>query len=270
MTTEGEMKVMEGTPNPAYRIGLIVPSSNTTIETEVPEMLARRREQTGERFTFHSSRAVLHNVDAESLDRMVQDSDRCAGELADARVDAIAYACLIALMARGAGAHEEVEARVAGVAAGAGAPDAVITSSAGALVRSLEALGARRVAIVTPYMPPLTKMAADYLESYGVTVTASTSLGVSDNIAVARLDPAGLPQIARDLDTSDADAVILSACVQMPSLSAIEPVEQELGLPVLSAATATVHDLLTRLGIDPVVPGAGALLSGQMREPTLD
>ena len=46
------------------RIGLVVPSSNTTIETEVPEMLRR----TGADYTFHSSRAVLHNVDAESLE----------------------------------------------------------------------------------------------------------------------------------------------------------------------------------------------------------
>jgi maleate isomerase len=39
------------------RIGLIVPSSNTTMETELPEMFARRAAVTGERFTFHSSRA---------------------------------------------------------------------------------------------------------------------------------------------------------------------------------------------------------------------
>jgi maleate isomerase len=245
-----------------YRIGLIVPSSNTTIETEVPEMLGRR----DERFTFHSSRAVLHNVDPESLDRMVAASDRCASELADARVDAIAYACLIAIMARGSGAHDQAEARIAEIAAESGAPGAVVTSSAGALVRGLDALGARRVAIVTPYMPPLTQMVADYLESCGVTVTASTSLSVSDNIEVGKLDQSNLPRIARELDTSDADAVILSACVQMPSLSAIETVEQELGKPVLSAATATVYELLTRLGLEPTVPGAGALLGGAARE----
>jgi maleate isomerase len=245
-----------------YRVGLIVPSSNTTIETEVPEMLARRGRETGERFTFHSSRAVLHNVDPESLDRMVRDSDRCVSELADARVDAYAYACLIALMARGSGAHEQAEARIAEVASESGTPDAAVTTSAGALVRGLEALGARKVAVVTPYMPPLTQMAIDYLEGCGVDVTASKSLSVSDNVAVGRLDPANLPAIARELDTSEADAVILSMCVQMPSLASIDAAEQELGLPVLSAATATVYDLLTRLGLEPKVPGAGALLSG--------
>lgn len=88
------------------RIGLIVPSSNVTMETELPELLARHPSASTRRFTFHSSRAVLHRVDAESLRRMVAESDRCAREIADARVDAVAYACLIAVMAEGAGAHE--------------------------------------------------------------------------------------------------------------------------------------------------------------------
>ncbi|TAM84061.1 MAG: Asp/Glu racemase, partial [Candidimonas sp.] len=39
-----------------YRIGQIVPSSNTTMETEVPLMLRRVGEKFGHRFTFHSSR----------------------------------------------------------------------------------------------------------------------------------------------------------------------------------------------------------------------
>jgi maleate isomerase len=73
------------------------------METEVPEVLRRHAadsKQGGRAdhdFTFHSSRAVLHRVDAESLHAMVGESDRCARELADARVDVVAYACLIAI-----------------------------------------------------------------------------------------------------------------------------------------------------------------------------
>jgi maleate isomerase len=47
----------------------------------------------------------------------------------------------------------------------------------------------------------------------------------------------------------------------MPSLAAIPAAEQALGLPVLSAATATVHGLLSELGREPVVADAGALLA---------
>ncbi len=46
-------------------------------------------------YTFHSSRAVLHNVDADSLDAIFVHAYRCASELSDARVDAIVYACLV-------------------------------------------------------------------------------------------------------------------------------------------------------------------------------
>jgi maleate isomerase len=47
----------------------------------------------------------------------------------------------------------------------------------------------------------------------------------------------------------------------MPSLNLLVPAEEEFGLPVLSAATAGAYALLTSLGLDPVVPGAGRLLA---------
>jgi maleate isomerase len=245
------------------RVGLVVPSSNTTIETEVPEMLARRAAATGESWTFHSSRAVLHRVDAASLERMVGQVDRCASELSDARVDAIVYACLVALMARGPGAHEGVERRLGEVAREHDGYDPAISSSAGALVRALADHGLRRVAIVTPYVEALTEQVAAYLEAAGVTVTDAMSLGVDDNVRVAALDPMRLPRLASQLDLGTADAVIISACVQMPSLPAIPAAERLLDLPVLSAATATVHDLLVRLGRAPEIPDAGVLLGGR-------
>ena len=63
----------------------------------------------------------------------------------------------------------------------------------------------------------------------------------------------------------DCDALVLSACVQMPSLSAIEEVERRSGLPTLSAATATTWAILRALNLEPLAPGAGALLSAPER-----
>ena len=95
---------------PPYRIGLVVPSSNTTMETEIPELLLRREEIEPETFTFHSSRVRLQQVTQEELTEMVRGSDRCALELSDAGVDVIAYACLVAIMSQGPGFHEESRA----------------------------------------------------------------------------------------------------------------------------------------------------------------
>jgi len=62
------------------------------METEIPAMLRLREAVAGERFTFHSSRMRMKKVTREELVAMDRDSDRCALELSDARVDVLAYA----------------------------------------------------------------------------------------------------------------------------------------------------------------------------------
>ncbi|WP_445491347.1 maleate cis-trans isomerase family protein [Niallia sp. 03133] len=244
-----------------YRMGLIVPSSNTTMEKEIPAMLqARMQIEPDESFTFHSSRMRMMHVTKEELAKMDTDSDRCALELSDARCDALAYACLVAIMSQGPGYHCISEERLSKVAKENGSPVPVI-SSAGALIEGINALEAKKVAIITPYMKPLTNLVIDYIESTGIEVTDSISLEVSDNLAVGRLDPLNLTTIVKDLDTSRADAVVLSACVQMQSLPAIQKVQDTMELPVLSAATSTVYQILKKLNLKPVVPNAGYLLS---------
>ncbi|MDQ3484633.1 MAG: Asp/Glu racemase [Actinomycetota bacterium] len=234
------------------------------METELPRMMRAREEIIPEdRFTFHASRMRMKHVTPEELVRMNAQTERATLELTDARPDVIASACLVAIMAQGAGYHCHAEAQISGVL-DAEALDVPVVSSAGALLRGLDALGARRIAIVTPYMKPLTKLVADYIEDAGIEVVDALSLEVSDNLEVARLDPEGLREHWRRVDTRDADALVLSACVQMPSLAAIQPVEEEAGLPVLSAATATVFTILTELGLPTHVPGAGHLLSGEV------
>lgn len=244
-------------------IGLIVPSSNLTMETELPRLMrARENVVPGERFVFHSSRMRMKHVTPEELRGMNAQTRRAATELADARPDAVATACLVAIMAQGPGYHCTAEDEITAVLRdeGVGAP---VVSSAGALITGIRALGASRVAIVTPYMRQLTDLVVEYLEDAGIGVVDALSLEVPDNIAVARLDPEDLHGHVKRLDLTGADALVLSACVQMPSLPVLQAVEDEVGLPVLSAATATAYCLLSELGLETRVPGAGALLSGR-------
>lgn len=246
-----------------YRVGLIVPSSNTTMETEIPEILRRRGEVEPETFTFHSSRVRLRQVTKQELEQMVRDSDRCALELSDACVDVIAYACLVAIMSQAPGYHEVSEQRLSAIAVDNGAP-APVVSSAGALVRGIRALGLSRVAIVAPYMKPLTELVVEYLNDAGIEVVDAISLEIPKNTDVARHDPMRLPEIASRLRLQDAEAVVLSACVQMRSLPAIQIAEERLGLPVISASVATTYEILDRLGLATVAPRAGALLAGRL------
>jgi maleate isomerase len=72
-----------------------------------------------------------------------------------------------------------------------------------------------------------------------------------------------LRTIYKDLNLQGVDAVVLSSCVQMPSLAAVQQVEDECGLPVVSAAIATTYQMLKKLDLHTHVPNGGMLLSGR-------
>lgn len=232
------------------------------METEIPAMLQARENILPERFTFHSSRMRMKKVTKEELAAMDADSDRCAFELSDAAVDVMGYACLVAIMSMGHGYHRVSQERLHGRTVENGNPAPVVTS-AGALVEGREALGAKRVAVLAPYMKPLTQMVVEYIEHEGFSVQDSLALEIPDNLEVAAQDPANLLEHYKKLDLSGIDVLVLSACVQMPSLPSIQEVEDAIGLPVTSAAVCTTYRMLKELGLEARVPGAGDLLSGK-------
>jgi maleate isomerase len=128
-------------------------------------------------------------------------------------------------------------------------------------------LGAARIAVVTPYMRPLALQVVEYLEAEGFEVADWRALEVADNTEVGCIPGDRVMQAARSLDLSGVDALVISACVQMPSLDLVETAENEFGLPVLSAATAGAYSLLTALGLPADIPGAGRLLRLAIPQP---
>jgi maleate isomerase len=239
-----------------HRIGLVVPSSNVTVETEMPALL--RRHPSAE-FTFHATRMRMHTVSAAQLAAMNAQRERCVIEIADASPDVILYACLVAVMVGGPDEHRRVESAVAEQLAAGGSP-AVIRSSAGALIEALHAIDAKRIALVTPYVRPLAEQVVHYLTSEGFTVGDWRALEVANNAEVGRIPGDRVLEAARSLVLTGVDALIISACVQMPSLDLVEAAEREFGIPVLSAATAGAYSILRSLRLPVDIPAAGSLV----------
>lgn len=253
------MQTAKGSAQQPYRIGMIVPSSNTTMETEIPELMRRQSSRSGVAFTFHASRLRLLQVTPDALQAMNARATDAVDALCDAQVDCMMYACLVAAMYGGRQSVVETTSRLSSQALSNGNWGPVFTS-ASALVGALKAMDVQRAAMITPYKKELTRKVANTLGEYGIDVVQAHSLEIVDNAAVGRLTPRNLIAIAAGMDLSSADALILSACVQMPSLPVIEEVEQMLGLPVISAATASAFMLLKYLGIEQAISGAGQLL----------
>jgi len=243
-----------------FRVGQIVPSSNTTMETEIPAILRAREKLYAERFTFHSSRMRMHKVTAEELAKMNLEGKRCAEELADARVDVMSTACLVAIMAMGPGYHRTVEAELAERARANGS-DAAVMTSAGALIEGLKLLRARKISLLAPYTKPLTDLVVKYIEGEGIEVLDVINFSIADNLEVGRRDPMRLLEDVKKLNVANADAVVLSVCVQMQSLPAIQAAEDRLGLPVTSTAVCTARGMLDRLGLQGEIAGFGSLMA---------
>ncbi|MFT3691014.1 maleate cis-trans isomerase family protein [Paenirhodobacter sp.] len=231
------------------------------METEIPALLRAREAIAPERFTFHSARMRMKHVTRNELSKMDADSDRCALELSDAKVDVMGYACLVAIMSMGLGYHRASQERLTQVVRGNDCAGAVV-NSAGALIEGLNAMRAKKIAVVAPYMKPLAQMVFDYIANEVFEVVDARALEIQDNLAVAAHDPMNLPGIVSGMNTAGADVIVLSACVQMPSLPAVPMVEALTGKPVLTAAIATTWSMLKSLDLPTRVPGGGALLSG--------
>jgi maleate isomerase len=154
----------------------------------------------------------------------------------------------------------------------AGAPAACTTS--GALVEALGMLGVRKLAIATPYVNTVTDRLVTYLAENGVRTVARDGLGLLGHIwrvpyatvvdIVRSVDSpyATVVDIVRSVDSPDADAMFIS-CTNLPTYDIIEPLEQALGKPVLTANQVTMWSALRAMNLRGVGAGQALLLADQ-------
>jgi len=128
----------------------------------------------------------------------------------------------------------------------------------GAVIRALRHLGARRVALATPYSEDATLKSKAHLEANGFEVPAWKTLENVTNIYDET--PERAAGLARGVDVPAAQAVFMSG-TGMPTIEVLGRLEKELGKPVLSSATAMMWDALRTAGYKGAVEGYGSLLS---------
>src|SRR5690606_10072924 len=83
-------------------------------------------------------------------------------------------------------------------------------ATAGAVVEGLRALGARKVAVATPYCDDINERERKFLESRGFEVTALKALHLRDSHAIPATSDVEVYALARSADTPDADALFIS------------------------------------------------------------
>lgn len=228
------------------RIGLLVPSSNTTVEAEFYHALPRD-------VTVHTARLFLTRIAPESILKMVEDMETQARLLASADVDVIVLGATAPSFLKGLGYDRELIAKLEA------ATGRAATTTSTALVQAIQHVGARRVALGSAYDENVNAIAKSFLEASGIEVVDVKGLALVDNLVVGRLGADSAYDLALELDRSRADAIVLS-CTNWRTLDAIERIERDTGKTVISTSQASIWAALRMLGHRLGIEGYGKLL----------
>jgi len=231
------------------RLGLVVPSSNTTAEVEFDRY-------TPDGVSIHAARMALESVTVDELDAMSADASRAAELLGHADVDVVAYACTTGSLLHGPGFDAELEETLSDAA---GVP---AVATARSVVRALEALEAERIAVATPYTADLDERERGFLEAAGLEVVSIDGRGIEANTEIGALGPDDArEQVTALAETiENVDAVFVS-CTNYRSLDAVASLESDLGVPVITSNGATLWDACRVSSI--AATGPGTLFDGE-------
>ncbi len=227
------------------RLGMIVLSTDETLEAETRAVLGDRPVR-----LFHSRIESAPQVTPDSL-RAMQALMPESARLLPADLQALAYGCTSASVMIG---PDAVAAEMQKVQ-----PGIPVTNPISAVVAALEALGAGRIGLVTPYTREVAGPMRAFLAERGIETVHEVSFGEGDDRRVARISEAStLDAIRQAAGGGDVQAVFAS-CTNLRTFGVIEAAEAELGLPVISSNLAMLWHLLRLAGIDATGWGPGRL-----------
>lgn len=228
------------------RLGLVVPSSNSTNEPEFYRALP-------EGVSLHTARMPLEDVTVDELASMSETAEGPAARLRHADVDVVAYGCTTGSLVKG---HEYAEHLEDDLAAAAGVP-AVATALS--VERALRAVDATTVTVATPYTADVNEREREFLADAGFDVSSITGHELERNTDIGALgDEDAYRQAAAAVDP-DADALFVS-CTNYRTFGVVEALEDDLGVPVVTSNQATLWDALGHTSVDRTeVEGLGRL-----------
>ena len=229
------------------RIGLLVPSINTTMETEFWHLAPAG-------VSVHTARiAGGRHGTPEELRAMEAASQQAARDVAMVQPDVVVYGCTSGSFFEGAEWNRRICAQLTGIT---GAPT---VTTAGAMAACLRAGGHRKITVITPYVALTNERLKDFLQAAGIEVVSLGTFDMLDMFDHAAILPEAIYRKVRETDCAEAEAVFV-ACTQLRALEVLEMLERDLGKPVYSAVQASAWQAFTTLGIDPDIADGGSLL----------
>ena len=235
---------------PAYRaaIGLVVLANDLSIESEVRAFLP----ETG--VGLYASRIPFGIEATIALTREMGDKipSVAAEILPQSHLDVIAFGTTAGTMIIG----EE------GVLAGLemGRPGIAYTTPITAAMAGLRALGANRLALLTPYPDEINQAVGRFIAGRGFEIVRAGSFCQPGDSEFVRVPPRAIHDAAIALDGPDIDAVFVS-CTALRVSPVLVAAEEAIGKPVVASNQALAWHCLRLAGDTEPVERRGRLLT---------
>ena len=222
------------------RIGVIIPADNAVMEPEFHRLVP-------EGVSAHAARlkkCPRPEMPIEALELVKTFNET--------HVNLVAYMCAASSFVMGPKGNEDLCEKLSEVTGGL--PCVTATT---AMVDGLKAVGAKRVAVLSPHPPEIAEKLKEYLEESGFEIPCMLALGL-EMPAINNTSPGDIYGHVRSMDLSNADAIFIAA-TNFRAIDVIEAIEADIGLPVVSSNQVVMWTALRKLGIGDKPAGYGRL-----------
>lgn len=235
------------------KIGIVVPSTNTSCQPECEQLRPRGVTNHLARISIverplHTEQAFMEHVQA------MRDGMRTAiDQVMTCKPDHLIMGVALEAFWGGVKQADELQAELA-QRAGVG-----VSMGSTATVAALHEYGAKRIAVLTPHQPRGDEQVRHYFEDAGFEVKRLIGLKCRSPILIAHVTAQQVIDAFRALDGDDVDAIV-QVGTNLAAIALAAEAERWLGKPVLAINAVTYWDALRRLGLDDKVYGCGSIL----------
>ena len=236
------------------KIGVVTPSTNTIVEPEFHAMAPLG-------VTNHTARFLIPNMalnSNEDFEQLVVEIKATLDDAIDGLTPAAVDHVIIGISAEsfwdGADGADKLQKRLEAKAG------CTMTLGSAAARSALQAVGAKRLGVVTPYWPVADDRGRHYFGECGFEVVALKGLKANSPVNIAEQSEETLRQAMVEVNTREVDTIIqVGTNLGMAQLAG--EAERWLGKPVIAINTALYWHALRQMGINDKIPGWGRLLT---------
>lgn len=238
------------------RIGVVIPSTNTSVESDYNDLRP-------ENVSFHTARIFINtqigsdDKAQETLRQIREGSEKAVHDVCTCQPDHLIMGMSSETFVGGLEGSRELTKKMEKMSG------LNVSTGSGATNLALEKIGAKRIAVLTPYQPSIDAQVERYFDDLGYDMVAMKSLRCPTATEIA--DVTGDEILDAIVELERMAGVEFDAFVQagtnLSSWRVADEVEERTGKPLVAINAATVWQALDQLGLDPSLPGAGSVFA---------